>query len=578
MPINQYGVFYNEADGDPSLPGSDPRSAYAKQQAKVAAQQDAARKAQQAQLQATTRANDYRTGKGPGVFTLDQLNAMGQTGDTKTDWMASGPDASGPIAGGGNGMIDPSLNLPAGYYQLPNMGGQAYYYDPHSGEVSKEFSDWANSGNIARDASGKPIALMSGADSGEVFRASPGQSATTLDTLNKIISGGRGADGTYQDSQDKVLGIGSYQQFVTGKDGKQIRIQDTPNYQALLASGAMGTPIATGAGPTVPQSAAPEYTDLSSSSTGAFDRLLKKSGQTSDQLDQTLNMFQGSGNAGFQTKAKNADFWTKMEDSLAANYETNTSKAEGLQALRVSRGLDPNTGTSAAERDRISSVYASIQDPAERAAYLRYQDPGNLTPELRALNRELKAPEREWVAKNQVNTHIYDSARNYGGPSGVGVDVTLGSQTFTDPTTGRDIVFGNVPIHIEAQPKYKQNTFEKGLGIVGGAIGGAMFGFFTGGPLGAIMGAYAGVGAPAPNKKNISFSNAKGWGEWKTSSRPGESLAQMYNIKSLGAAILFARLTGSGMYGSGFDSGASGPTGPTGYGGAGTWIRHMAGK
>lgn len=541
MPINQYGSYYNEEDGDPTLPGSDPRSAYAKQQAKIAAQQDAASKAQQAAAQATLKANDYRNNKGPGVFTLDQLHGLGQTGDTKTDWMASGGPAGGPIAGGGHAIIDPSQSLPAGYYQLPGMpAGQAYYYDPHSGQVSKEFSDWA-SGNIARDSTGKPTALMSGADSGDVFRAGNDQAPATLDTIGKIIAGGRSADGTYQDSQDKVLGIGAYQQSVTGKDGKQIRIQDTPNYQQLLASGAMGTPIATGAGPTVPPSTPTGgYTDVSNTQQGAFDRLLKKTGQTQDQLDTTLGLKNGK---------QYADYWTRMENTLAANYETNVSKATGLQAMRASKGLDVNTGTSAAETERISKVYASIQDPAERAAYLRYQDPGNLTPELRAMNYQLKAPERSIIAQYEKDNpqHIYDSAQHYGGPSGLGVDVTVGHQSMTDPATGREIFVGNVPVDIKAQEKPHLTDFEQGIARTGGAVYGAFEGFtegvITGNPFAAValtaFGAYKGVGGPLPNAQNISWKNAKGWGQWEVGEPERPDIKTL--AINLGTAVAFAK-------------------------------------
>lgn len=569
MPYNQYGAFYNEEDGDPTLPGSDPRSAYAKQQAKIAAKLDAANKSSQATLAAQAAASDYRTGKGPGVFTLDQLHALGQTGDTKTDWMAGDSqnrDPNGLIQGGGRSVIDQSLNLPAGYYQLPGTPqGQAYYYDPHSGQVSQEFSDWANSGNIARDFNGKPTALMSGSDSGDVFRSGLDQSPATLDTIGKIIAGGRGADGSYQDSQDRVLGIGAYQQFVTGKDGKQIRIQDTPNYAALLSSGAMGTPIATSAGPTSPPEAATGgYTDLGKTQEGAFDRLLKETGKTSDELDSTLGLKNGK---------QYADYWTRMENSLAANYETNVSKATGLQEMRAAKGLDVNTGTSAAETARIHGVYASIQDPTERAAYLRYQDPGNLTPELRAEQNALKAPERSIIAQYEKDNpqHIYDSASHYGGPSGVGVDVTIGHQSITDPATGREIFVGNVPTKLEAQ-KLDRGALTNTMDRVGGGLGGGFLGFFTGGAYGAAIGAYVGAGGPQPNAKNISFNNAKGFTQWKATD------PQRLDIKTVGSAILFARFSGSGMYGSGFDDAASGSRGATGYGGAGTWVRRMLGR
>ncbi len=78
----------------------------------------------------------------PGVFSLDQLTAMGKTGSMASQWQAQPGGAGGIIAGGGNGVIT-AAGLRAGYYRIPGNPG-AEYYDPKAGQASAEFISWAN--------------------------------------------------------------------------------------------------------------------------------------------------------------------------------------------------------------------------------------------------------------------------------------------------------------------------------------------------------------------------------------------------------------------------------------------------
>lgn len=463
-----------------------------------------------------------------GVFSLDQLKALGQTGNLKMDWMRGAAPAAGAlIAGGGRGMIP--ADIPAGYYQVPGLDG-AYYYDPKSGQAPQQFIDWANNLKASdRDPfTGAPKALIPNTDSGEVFRAQAGQQPAAISTLNDIFKLGRGADGTYQDAQDRVLGLGKYQQFITGKDGKQIRLQDVPGY-------------------TPPP---PQFTDVSKPQAGAFDRLMGLTGQDKASLDKTLGLVNGK---------ENASYWTKMENALAANYETNALKWKGLQEERAARGLDPETGTSLAEKKRIYDTYNRIQDPAERAAYIKMQDPGNLTAELRQARYETRAGERAAIAAyEKANPNVvYDSASRYGGPSDsyMQVAVTMGHGIMTDKVTGRETFVGNIPTGVSL---VKQNTgnFDAVAKRLGGGIGGAFLGFMTGNVPGAFLGAYMGAGGWRPNAKNISAKNSRGWGQWQTTQ------AQGLDIRTVGTALLFARLTGSGMFSSGNMGGSAVLTAP----------------
>lgn len=464
------------------------------------------------------------SGGASGVFTLDQLKKLGQTGDMATDWMAGGKPAPGAlVSGGGRSIINPALKLPAGHYQLPVSSG-AYYYDPRSGQVSQEFANWANSGKIERDdLTGLPKALMDRRDGGDVFRAGNDQDPATLETLRKIFEYGK-VNGSYQEAQDRVLGLGRHQQFLADKNGKQVRVTD-----------------ALGQAPVDPATA--PFTQAPSSA-GGFDRLMKLTGKTRDEVSAMLG---GSVNANENPIAPGQyfegtnDTRSTMEDSLAANYEKRASMWKGLQENRSARGLNVDTGTSEAERKRIYDTYHRITDPAQRAAYIKYQDPGNLTDELRAARYEARAGERDQIAAyEKANPTVeYNATGKYGQPAGMQVKLTSGSATFSDSTTGRDVFVGSVPKKIEMM-KTNLGDFDKGAKIAGGTIMGAMVGFATGGIPGAFLGAYMGGGGWMPNAKNISFKNSRGWSQWKTGD------PHMMDLKEVATAVAFAKFTGSG--------------------------------
>lgn len=457
-------------------------------------------------------------GGASGVFTLDQLHALGQTGDMKTDWLAGGkPDPNSFIGGGGRATIDQTLNLPAGYYRIPGVDG-AEYYDPHSGRVSQQFADWANSGKIERnDLTGVPTALMDPRDGGEVFRSRADQQPEYIKTLNDIFALGKGADGTYQDAQDRVLGLGRYQQFLTDKNGKQMRVSD-----------AVGSPA-------VDPATAP-YTDRSKPTAGAFDRLSTLTGKTPAEMDAMMGVGGASKTTGYY-----ADYWQQMRDTLASNYETNALGYKGLQDERAARGLDINTGTSDAEKKRIYDTVSRITDPAQRAAYISAQDPGNLTDALRAERYALRAGERDQISTYEAAhpTIEYNATGKYGQPAGAQVKVTSGSVTFTDTATGRENFIGNVPKTAElVKPKY--DRVGDAAHRIGGGVMGFMVGLATGNLPGAFMGAYIGAGGPT----------TKG-----SLNRPGDFMkaktnqAHLMNLQEVGTALAFARFWHFGVFG-----------------------------
>lgn len=462
-----------------------------------------------------------------GVFSLDQLKALGQTGDAQTDWLA-GAKKDPLISGGGRAVIDPSLNLPAGNYLLPGTS-EAYYYNPRSGQVSQEFSDWANSGKIERDdLTGTPKALIDSRDGGEVFRSGNDQNPNTIHTLDEIFKLGK-VDGSYQDSQDRVLGLGKYQQSLTDKNGKKISMQEVP-------------------GATLADPATAPYTQNPSNSAGGFDRLMQLTGKSRDEVSQMIGGTVRANAAPIPVnpyQEGTRETQTTLEDSLADNYTKRATMWKGLQEMRTARGLNADTGTSEAERKRIYETYNRITDPAQRAAYLSAQDPGNLTDGLRAARYELRSGERSQIAEYEKlhPTVEYNATGKFGQPNGMQIKLTSGSATFSDPTgTGREMFVGNVPKSIEmVRPNFK--NIDKGAKIAGGAIMGAMVGFATGGIPGAFLGGYTGGGGPLPNAKNISLKNSRGWGEWKSNG------PHMMNLKEVGTAVAFARFTGSGVYG-----------------------------
>lgn len=460
-------------------------------------------------------------GGGQGVFSLDDLTAMGSPG-------RKAKPTDSVIGGGGQSKIDPALNLPAGYYRIPGVDG-AEYYDPHSGQVSQAFADWANApGGIKRhDLTGMPLALMDQRDSGEVSRDSAAQIPGQVKNLNDIFALGKGPDGTYQDAQDRVLGTGKYQQFLLDKNGKQMRVQDVA-----------GTPY-------IDPATAP-YIDRTKSSGGAFDRLSKLTGKTPEAMDALL----GVGGAKKTTGAY-ADYWTNMRDSLASNFETNTLGAKGLQEQRAARGLDINTGTSEAERKRIFDTVSRISDPAQRAAYLKYQDPGNLTEGLRAERYDLRAGERDQIAgyEKEHPTVEYNATGKYGQPAGAQLKITSGSAVFSDTATGRENFVGSVPKAVELVKPRVTSLDRAAAATQGAAIGfiSAALGNFGGVATAISMAATAASGAGfGPNVKNISTGNLRGLQQWDVRD------PHMMNMREFGTALATAAMIGGASPGASY--------------------------
>lgn len=525
------------------MPGQERTPWYRQQQEEIEAARLAAVEAEAKKTAGNKKAASLAAAQGnrSGVFSLDELNALGQTGDLKKDWMQGSSASNGLIAGGGRAVIP--TDMPAGYYHVPGQEG-AEYFDPKSGQVSAALANYLSTAK--RDYfTGAPEGLIN--DSRD--RGLIGLGTKDQGTLASIISKGRGDDGTYQDSQDRTLGIGAYQQFVTGRDGKQVRIADATGYAP-----------------------APQYTDRGRPIDGSFDRLLKLTGQDQATLDKTLGLD--------TSKPAVAGYWKRMEDSLASNYEVNALKQHGLAEQRTARGLDATTGISEAEKRRIYDVYGSITDPGMRDTYLKAQDPGNLTPELRALRAQLRAPELGAAAHADADVQAqrkeYYQPGMFGTPDAAKgrVELTRGSALQIDATTGREMLAGNIPIAAEFKAP-KDTSWGEGLTRAGGGVMGGTVGFITGGPMGAIAGAYAGAGGPMPKKGTwagaaagaaLGFATGnwlgalmggymmgegadKSRGSGLNTTRYGQP--QFMDLRQVGTALIFARMSGGGVYGAG---------------------------
>lgn len=368
-----------------------------------------------------------------GVFSLEELRALGQTGDSAKDW---------------GGFTLPRGGLfPRGFYRLPD--GTAVYVDPQSGQVPREFAEMVGSPNFKRHPiSGLPENFIPRSD--EVQSERPGFAGEA--------AGARALD-------------------------EQLALERT----GLSRQEAMRRRLAGQQG-TRPVGERPSGVFMPPSSTGAYKRFLEAGG-TDDLLK--LPSF-----AGYEASRVGS-----LKDALAHNFMQRSEAMAGLQQNRVARGLDPETGISEAEKSRIYETYRGIQDPATRAMYVKYQDPANLVPELRQARLDARVGERELVDRGRAESAVPEYHRGYADGRLLGsLRVERGSVTQTDPGgTGRERVFGNVPIKVDVVLQ-KKSKFDQAARRFGGAVTGGALGLITGGLAGGVMGAYQGAGGPLPRK------------------------------------------------------------------------------
>lgn len=459
--------------------------------------------AQIASLSAAAQAS-YNAGTltGPGITSLDQLKP-GVNPATASD-----PGGMFTAPTGLTQLSATARGLQAGYYQLPGAKG-AEYFDPSQGQASQEFVTWANS--LTPDQldpfTGQPLSGFIPAEGGPqaALQGRLDQSAGNIATVNEIIAGGKGSDGTYQASMDRALGTGPNQQFMLDANGKQVRVAD-----ALSAAPVAAT-----------------YRDVS-----PYQSKFTFHTPTGENGD-----YQGYWMAPDGSRVTD---YSKVAADTQAAVDANTAALQGayngLAAERVARGEDPNTGISAAETQSIYNTYQRIADPAEKAAYIRAQDPGNLTAGLRVARTAAKQGEQNWMTKNALTpTVTWQSAAPYGDKSGGAVKTTYGDVTQTDSATGRSIMFGNVAVKQEYVAG-KDNGLNLSIGghqyLTGGDVnrinGGVqmfMAAMVTGGILGfgsaALLGSgltsgYLGAGGFLPNFRDISGRTQKGFGDWKS--------------------------------------------------------------
>lgn len=518
-----------------------------------------------------------------GVFTLDQLRALGQTGDLTEDLTAgdrldylSNIKALEEFRRKQAGVDALRAKIPAsmkaGYYQIPGQQG-AEYYDPAAGNASEALAQYLATG---KDQFGAPSAPVDGGDTGDAHRQSTEQGLARR--VGSIFHNASAQGIPIQDAAGQLNNTGKYQKYVIGPNGEHISMDKVAGMQTAQASRdakeakapnvleshgqhwALGGPVSSGnpygwqqVSDDVAASGGPQtdmfgggWKDYTVTQAGAFNNLMEKMGVTEDELLKNL----GLENNGYH----DANTFQADKDSLAANFYKNALKQKGLREHRAALGLNPETGISATETRRISETYWRISDPSQRAAYIKYQDPGNLTAPLRLARIDARAGVRDFMAKYKVSQPVWwEQASNYKEGLKGQVKTTYGDIMQTDVKTGRDTLYGNIPIAKDyVAPKkmggefgkFAESDFSKRMS---GAVWNSVFGFIFGGPIGAVMGAYMGAGGPMPNAKNISFKDVKGLGDWRAG-RP-MSMDQIWNIKSWGEGIAFAAVFKIGAFG-----------------------------
>lgn len=388
-----------------------------------------------------------------GHFTLEELLALGQSGDARKDWLSGGA---------GRTALNPKLKFPAGYYRLPGSASEAVYVDPKSGSVPFQFYDMLDksTGDLKRDSiSGLPTAYL---QDNSVWQE-PG--------FFKQIR-----EGLAEQQKQESLGL-SPQEAQDRRFGSRPVVGADDTYKPGIHN-SVGSPSGSEMG---------QKTGTAiGSAKGAYDKFIKAGG-TDDLLK--MPAFRGYDSE----RIKN------LKDSFAHGFLERYRAQSGLGDLRESQGLDRATGTSTAEKERLRSTYEAL-DPAKRSSWLFYQDPGNLTPELRELRAESRRGERELIANANQYAHDYTSFQS-GGKTYRAV-IKRGDVSQTEIGTGREKFQGNVPLKAELiKGKYDRiGDFGR---RVGGGLAGGFLGFFGGGALGAFAGAYQGAGGPAPVKGGV---------------------------------------------------------------------------
>lgn len=470
-----------------------------------------------------------------GVFTLDQLTAMGQTGNLATDWAKAAP-APGLIAGGGNGVLT-ATGLQAGYYQVPGQQG-AEYYDPASGQASAEFVAWANSATSDQITSAF-IPTEGGPQATNAANAPPAQATDNFNAEAALINAGA----SNEDAQNQVLGIGPNQQFVAGANGQQETMAQAMGPQA--GGGYRDVSPSADTSPVVAPEAMGYWRTVAGGSMWV---------STATAADIATNEADAAANASNLNAQNQSEYAELQQERVIA-----AAKAAGVDpgdALKYGIGLDDiqniaDTGISSAQTQTISDTYARIQDPTEQAAFLAAQDPGNLTPALRLAQNVTpqKAAEKNWMSENALApVTTITSAAQYDGGAGGGVKTTYGDVTQTDATTGRSIMFGNVITSMSYVAPEGRGSFDAAMQRLGGALYGGLIGFIGsfGNPVGLIVGAAAGAGLLGGIK--TSFKNPTGnimKSGWGTPDNPAKE-----GIQNVGIDLAAAALEGgAGLFG-----------------------------
>lgn len=289
---------------------------------------------------------------------------------------------------------------------------------------------------------------------------------------------------TAQQATDATLGIGQYQQGIVGAGGGS-----------------------TGGG---------SYVDVSPGGYTAAPTLAAAGGN--------LSAF-----------TSNFNEWETAMQSAESDYEN--AVGTGVQNYYASIG-ENSQGISQTQITANDATFNSIQTSPEQQAWLMAQDPGNLSPTLRAQWSALVLPQDQAIAA-QNQSHEYVSGQMLEGmapgqvpasvenvPDGGGFDVTIGSQVVQDATTGRVTDVNDVPTAVSYDAPQLGST-TNAMNRLGGAVGGGIEGFVGSGgnPFAAAMGAVSGSGALG----GLSGKNLGTW-KWGQSSNIGltDSLAAIF--------------------------------------------------
>lgn len=320
-----------------------------------------------------------------------------------------------------------------------------------------------------------------------------------------------------QEAQDRIIGAGKYQSGVIGLEGTA---NVNPATGKAYAPGETvwdpksSTMKPTGA-PAPAAAPALKPTSEAATATASPELIAWAEGNNMTPAAARLYGWDHAGQSSLDAIA-----------SAMALQNRQSASGEALMQNRTKAGSDPYTGFNALKQQATQESLGRLS-AADRNTMLTNVDPINLTEDQRlerksdiAASNLQKYGVKDVSDLNQrtvyeggagarhLNTDAQNVYQGAGRPGGF--DVAYGDKTYTDPATGREMIYGNVPTNIGYKAP-KVDAINKIAAPVGSAIiglgsavmGGAMApGMATGGAISAgtalgsgAMGGLAGMGA-----------------------------------------------------------------------------------